>query len=212
LSVPINARTLIAEEREAAAEPPQAPPNLGELEEAARLQGYAVGYEQGLAEGRAAGEAALAESIAQLQRLLAGVVENHSEFFRSAERQVVDLAQQIAQKVVEREVENIPDLAVGVIRSALQEMDASTAVRVRVAPDDAELLRRRWSQVVPPGVNPERIELLADERISAGGAIIDTTSGQVDAQLETKLSQLGNALWTFVMDVSSQSETAQFGA
>ena len=37
----------------------------------------------------------------------------------------------------------------------------------------------------------------------SGGAIIETTQGQVDAQLETKLAQLGNALWTFVMDVSA---------
>ena len=97
----------------------------------------------------------------------------------------------------------MPDLAVGVIRAALEEMDLRTAVRVRVNPDDEELLRRRWTQVVPPGIQPERIELLADERIKTGGAIIDTTQGQVDAQLDSKLEQLGNALWTFVMDVSS---------
>jgi flagellar assembly protein FliH len=97
----------------------------------------------------------------------------------------------------------MPDLAVGVIRSALDEMDARTAVRVRVSPADEELLRRRWAQVVPPGIGAERIELQADERIQSGGAVIETTQGQVDAQLETKLAQLGNALWTFVSDSTS---------
>ena len=61
-------------------------------------------------------------------------------------------------------------------------------------------------QVVPPGVGPERIELQADERVSSGGAIVETTHGQVDAQLESKLTQLGNALWTFVMDVSAAQD------
>ena len=37
----------------------------------------------------------------------------------------------------------------------------------------------------------------------SGGAIIETTHGEVDAQLESKLAQLGNALWTFVMNVDS---------
>jgi flagellar biosynthesis/type III secretory pathway protein FliH len=105
--------------------------------------------------------------------------------------------------VVEREIENIPDLAVNVIRAALEEMDARTAVRVRVCPDDAELLTRRWTQVVPSGVGADRIQLQPDDRVQPGGAIIETTHGQVDAQLESKLAQLGNALWTFVMDVSS---------
>jgi flagellar assembly protein FliH len=156
-----------------------------------------------VAAGYAAAEAATQAALERLMAIAAGAQENHAAFFRAAERQVVDLALQIAQKVVEHEVENMPDLAVGIIRAALDEMDARTILRVRVNPDDEELLRRRWSQVVPPGIPADRMELLADERIQPGGAIIDTTQGQVDAQLESKLSQLGNALWTFVMDVNS---------
>jgi len=183
--------------------PPPPPPDFSALEEAARVQGYDVGYEQGHAAGLAAAEAAMAGPLQQLATLLGGIYENHTVFYRAAERQVVDLALQIAQKVVEREVENMPDLAVNVIRAALEEMDARTAIRVRVNPDDAELLQRRWAQVVPPDVGPERIELQPDERVQAGGGIVETTHGQVDAQLSTKLEQLGNALWTFVMDVAS---------
>jgi flagellar biosynthesis/type III secretory pathway protein FliH len=179
-------------------------PDSTAIEEAARLQGYNVGFEQGHAAGLAAAEQAIADTLQRLSALINGAQENHTAFFRAAERQVVDLALQIAQKVVEREVENMPDLAVNVIRAALEEMDARTAVRVRVSPDDAELLLRRWTQVVPPGIGADRIELQPDERVQSGGAIIETTHGQVDAQLETKLAQLGNALWTFVMDVNSQ--------
>jgi flagellar assembly protein FliH len=180
--------------------PPPPPPDFAAIEEAARLQGYNLGYEEGLAAGHAAAEQTTAAAVERLSRLVATIVEEHAGFFRAAERQVVDLALQIAQKVVEREVENMPDLAVNVIRGALEEMDARTAVRVRVSPDDVELLRRRWPQVVPPGIGHERIELQADERIQSGGAVIETTQGQVDAQLQSKLEQLGNALWTFVMD------------
>jgi flagellar biosynthesis/type III secretory pathway protein FliH len=188
------------------------PPDFADMEEAARVQGYGIGYEQGQADGQAAAEATMAESIHRLQQLTSGVLENHTAFFRAAERQVVDLALQIAQKVIEREVENMPDLAVTIIRAALEEMDTRTAVRVRVSPDDEELLRRRWAQVVPPGVSPDRIELVVDERVQSGGAIIDTTQGQVDAQLDTKLAQLGNALWTFVMEVSSEAGEETFSA
>jgi flagellar biosynthesis/type III secretory pathway protein FliH len=200
---------LLVEEEEVALD---LPPDFAELEEAARLQGYGMGYEQGQADGQAAAEATMAQSIRRLQQLTSGVLENHTAFFRAAERQVVDLALQIAQKVIEREVENMPDLAVTIIRAALEEMDTRTAVRVRVSPDDEELLRRRWAQVVPPGVSPDRIELVVDERVQSGGAIIDTTQGQVDAQLDTKLAQLGNALWTFVMEVSSEAGEETFSA
>jgi flagellar assembly protein FliH len=182
------------------------PSDLAELEEAARLQGFNVGFEQGRAAAVAAVEEATGDTLRRLSALIANVQESHAAFFRSAERQVVDLALQIAQKVVERELENMPDLAVNVIRSALEEMDARTATRIRVSPDDVELLHRRWTQIVPPGIATDRIELVADERVQPGGGIIETTHGEVDAQLDTKLAQLGNALWTFVMDVNSAQD------
>ncbi len=189
-------------------EPAPAPPSaeLAALEEAARGQGFTAGFEEGRAAGIAAAEEAMSRSIQQLAALIGGIHESHASFFRSAERQVVDLALQIAAKVVEREVENMPDMAINVIRAALEEMDARTAVRVRVNPADEELLRRRWTQVVPSGIGAERIELQQDDRVQSGGAIIETTHGQVDAQLESKLAQLGNALWTFVMDVSTAQD------
>jgi flagellar assembly protein FliH len=192
--------------REEAAEVTQSAPlapDFAAIEEAAKLRGYNEGYEAGIAAGHAAAEEQMAELLGRLTQLVGNVHESHAGFFRAAERQVVDLALQIAQKVVEKEVENMPDLAVGVIRSALEEMDARTAVRVRVSPDDEELLRRRWTQAVPSGISPDKIEIQADDRVKSGGAVIETTQGQVDAQLDTKLAQLGNALWTFVMDTHS---------
>ena len=187
--------------------PPPAPLDLAQIEDAARVQGYNAGFEQGYAAATAAAEEAMSQSVRRLAELVSSVHENHSTFFRAAERQVIDLALQIAQKVVEREIENMPDLAVNVVRGALEEMDARTAVRVRVNPEDAELLRRRWAQVVPPGISPERIELQPDERVRSGGAVIETAHGQVDAQLESKLAQLGNTLWTFVMEADSARES-----
>jgi flagellar biosynthesis/type III secretory pathway protein FliH len=191
--------------------PPPPPPDYAALEEAARVQGFNVGFEQGEAAGAAAAEQSMLESVTRLMALASHVHENHAIFFRAAEREVVDLALQIAQKVVEREVENMPDLALSVIRAALEEMDARTAVRVRVSPDDEELLHRLWSQVVPPGIGADRIELLKDERVKSGGAVIETTHGEVDAQLESKLAQLGNALWTFVANVGDTPTTAGIG-
>jgi flagellar biosynthesis/type III secretory pathway protein FliH len=51
--------------------------------------------------------------------------------------------------------------------------------------------------------------VVVDDRVQAGGAIIETTQGQVDAQLNTKLAQLGSALWTFVTDTASDSQVEE---
>jgi flagellar biosynthesis/type III secretory pathway protein FliH len=207
LSVPVS-RPAVPDPAESieVEEPALPPPDFAAIEEAARVQGYQIGFDEGHAAGMAAAEAAMAPLLESLRNLLNGIHENHTAFYRAAERQVVDLSLQIAQKVVEREIENMPDLAVNVIRSALDEMDARTAIRVRVNPDDFEVLQRRWASVVPSGVNAERIELQPDDRVQAGGGIIETTHGQADAQLSTKLEQLGIALWTFVMEEAQDAD------
>lgn len=182
------------------------PPDFTELREAAQQEGYQDGYQQGLAQGLADAEAQMAGSMARLAELAAHAVQDHADFYRGAERQVLDLIVEVAKKVVEREVEHVPDLVVDVVRAALQEMDARTAVRVRVSPDDMELLRRQWANVVPPSIAPDRIELVEDPRVTAG-AVIETTYGLVDAQLDTKLAQLQSALSTFSLGSEEEAES-----
>jgi flagellar assembly protein FliH len=194
-----------AEPKPQTEEPPPAPPDFSSLREEMRLkgfqqghqQGYGEGHQQGYADGVAAAQAAAAQEVGRLASITASVFQDHAAFYRAAENQVLDLAVQLARKVIEREVENVPDLAVSVIRAALEEMDARTTVRVRVSPEDAELLRRKWDEVVPPVIGANRAELVVDPRVQAGGAIVETAQGQVDAQLESKLAQLTGSLWSF---------------
>src|SRR3989440_12958882 len=100
----------------------------------------------------------MSRSLQQLAALVSGIHENHASFFRSAERQVVDLSLQLAGKAVEREVENMPDMAINVIRAALEQIHARKAVRAPVNPADDEPLRRRGAQAVPSGIGADRIE------------------------------------------------------
>ncbi len=211
--IPIEVRPAVPAEEALALEaleeelPVEPPPDVEELREAARTQGYDEGYEQGYETGLAAAEERMKAQVERLGQLAATVLDDHSAFCRAAERQVVDLALQIAQKVIEREVENVPDLAVGVIRAALEEMDGRTAVRIHVSPEDHELLRRRWAMAIPSTISANKLELVVDPRVQGGGAIIETTQGQVDTQLETRLAQLGNALWSFTASAEEETDS-----
>lgn len=168
-----------------------------EVRSAAYEDGFREGYGVGHREGLAAAEDQTRESVERLMALVASVQEQHGEFYRRAEEDVVQLALAIAAKVIERTVEQVPDLVQDVIKAALDEMDTRTVVRVRVNPMDEELLRRQWDQLVPVRVASGQVELVADPRVREGGAIIETTQGQVDAQLQTKVAQLGHALAFF---------------
>ncbi len=167
---------------------PAALPDVEALEAEAWNEGFHRGYEEGL---RIAAEQqqTRVEALAQL-------VENASadagRLVRALEQEVVELSLAVAEKVIEREARADPALVLEVIRAALAEIEDETVARVRVNPDDFELVQGRWDEAIARhgGVAAQRAELLPDELVETGGCVVETRVGRVDAQLHAKLAQI----------------------
>lgn len=170
-----------------AAEPPAPAPDPEEIAAAAFEEGFRRGYE----EGKRLAEEEQRKSTRKLARLARTALQDASELLRGLEQELVELSLAIAEKVLEREVRLDPEIVLSVVRAALDEIDSATAVRVRVNPQDYELVASWWETVVrKPLANKSQV--VADERVQAGGCVIETQLGQVDAQLSTKLRQIVN--------------------
>jgi flagellar assembly protein FliH len=100
------------------------------------------------------------------------------------EGQAVELAVQIAEKVVAGAVEVSPERLLDVVRGALRTIVERERVTVLVHPDDVALLREAMPDL---DVHEER-------RVTRGGALLRTAYGEIDAQLETKLSRAREAI------------------
>ena len=64
---------------------------------------------------------------------------------------------------------------------------------VKVAPQDFELLNARRRELLEDGSASE-VELVADEQVKWGGCVLEGTSGNLDARLETQLQRLRDTL------------------
>jgi flagellar assembly protein FliH len=101
----------------------------------------------------------------------------------------VELALAVAAKVVAREVQTDLTLVVGVVRDTLAELQEATVVRLRVHPDDYDLVAPHWEQLRQQR-GAEQGQLVTDERVQPGGCVVETAVGCVDAQLDTRLAQV----------------------
>lgn len=160
-----------------------------QLRTRANAEGRAEGYQDGLA----AVHRELAESVGRISQLVEQARIAQSEILRSTEREAVELAIAVAQKVIGAELAIRPELVRDVIASALRELELSSVVRVRVHPDDARLLDEWWRDYLP-AEHQSAIQLVADSQIARGGCIIDTRTGLVDSQIATRFDQLSAAL------------------
>jgi flagellar assembly protein FliH len=158
--------------------------------EAERQQAFAAGREQGRAEGRAEGQRQAAAQIdpllARLLRTIEDLSATRDAFRKQAEDDVIRLALGIARRILRRELAVDPTSLAGLIRVALDKIDARELHRVRVSPEDQAAIQAGLDSL---GL-PRRIEVIGDRTLERGAALFETTRGTLDASLDTQLDEI----------------------
>jgi flagellar biosynthesis/type III secretory pathway protein FliH len=135
-----------------------------------REDAYREGYETALTEWHA---------------LLLAARERRDQALVTAEQDLLRLAVKIAAKIVGREIKRERTTIVDIVANALRQARGNEMVTVRVNPADIRLERAGREHF---------LDIVADPHVGAGGCIIESESGAIDAQLETQFRVLERAL------------------
>jgi flagellar assembly protein FliH len=157
--------------------------------DAIRAQARAEGHADGLSAGLEEGRAQLAAALAALEAAHAEVVALRAATAEAVERDAVELAVQLAEKIVAGTLEAEPERVLDVVRGALRRLSERRRVTVLVHPDDLELVRAAADGFAAELGGIEHCEVQAERRLSRGGAIVRTDEGQIDASIETQLAR-----------------------
>jgi flagellar assembly protein FliH len=122
----------------------------------------------------------------QLARLIEEIAGFKPRLRREAERDLVALSLEIARRVLRRELTVDPGAILGVVKAALERIDAREVMRIRVHPSDHALVAQ-WAGDcrLPPG-----LEVAADPGLEPGAVVLDSSRGQFDASIETQLKEI----------------------
>ena len=138
---------------------------------------------------REAEQQAVARMEPAIERFVAGAKElaaTRPRARREAEEDVVMLAVAIARKLLHREIVVDPESLLGLVKAALQRIDARELHRIRVNPEDAGALEQALNG---PG-SQRRIEISVDQSLERGAAIFETTRGNLDASIDSQLKEI----------------------
>ena len=162
--------------------------------------------EESEAAGRRAAEAAvervLDEKVAkQMKTLIPALAaavqqieDSRQDWLRHWELSATRLACDIAGRIVRRELETKPEIALDWISEALQMCAGSAEITVRLSPNDHETLGPQVRQLTEVFHATAESHIVQDPSISPGGCRIETAFGAVDNQLETQLERLQEEL------------------
>lgn len=149
---------------------------------AAYQQGYSAGEEA--AGGRA--NARLDPVIAGLNSVITELAGARRRFRAEAEEATVALAIAIARRVLHRELSSDPEAILGLVKAAFQRCDARETHRILLSPADAECVREHRGRLRIP----EGLDIVADAALGRGAAVFETSSGDLDASVETQLIEI----------------------
>lgn len=150
---------------------------------ALRAQAVADGYAEGLRAGREEASASLVPALDALRAALDEALAARDALVDSAESRAVALSLSIAEKVVAGALEVSPERVLDVVRGALRGVLDGERVVVCVHPDDVEVVRAAGHELAD-----SQIEIYGERRVARGGALVRTAVGEIDAQIETKLT------------------------
>ena len=161
----------------------------GAIREAARAAGFAAGQAEGAAAAQAMAQAHLVPAVQALHAAAEALSAERGALADQVEARAVDLALELAEKVVAGAIAAQPERVLDVVRGALRCFVERERVQVLVNPEDLGLVRGAMDDLAAELGGIEHVEVQEERRIGRGGAIVRTPATQVDASIRTKLDR-----------------------
>ncbi|GAB4135763.1 MAG: hypothetical protein Tsb009_02400 [Planctomycetaceae bacterium] len=172
----------------------------------AREQGQREGLEWGLknaeeeihkkslelAEKRTAEE--LANVLPALKDAANTLAAERDRWITDWESSAIRLCVAIAEKILQQKLELKPELRSELILDAVRQVAGNPQIRLRLNPADLEQLGDHAEEVIASVASCGKVSLIGDDSISAGGSVIETEFGVLDARLETQLERIASEL------------------
>jgi flagellar biosynthesis/type III secretory pathway protein FliH len=159
--------------------------SLEALTQAARDRGMLAGFEAGRKEALTALEPAMDAVYTAINDM----DRAQEEFLLQAEQAAVDLALQLARKILAATIEVDRETVLKVVNGALRRTTAREQLVIEVHPDDFELVRDAADDLATRVGGIHRLDVIAERRVDRGGCVVRTTEGEIDAGIGEQLER-----------------------
>ena len=153
-------------------------------------------------EGRLEGREEAAQRIEEAMATLNQAIKERKKIIKDAEGEVLRLSLKIAEQIIRSEVSLHRDVCLNIVSEAIGRVSDREQIIVRVNREDAEYLKRYKDRLAGMLDGVKSFSIIEDANVEAGGCVIETNLGFVDARIATKLQSIEEAM----AKVSSESE------
>ena len=159
---------------------------------ALQKQAYEQGRRKGNEEGRAHCQAKVEEQLARAVHLANQIGRARVAALEEHDRDVVEVALTISQKILLKAVENDKELIVRQVRHVLGLLLNKHLVTLKVHPDDLLVLEPLHAALRAEFLDGDHLIIEGDQDIPPGGCLVEQAGLQLDGRLQQQLETVGS--------------------
>lgn len=164
-------------------------------QESGYQKGYLKGQEEGTEQGTQLAETGHSDRLQSIMENWTAALQkweaDRSDLMLNGRNEVIDLATQIAARVIKRTIDLDPEVVVDQLESVLEALVTPTDIRVKVNPMDLDLLKRVMPAMIEQCSSCTHAELVEDETLAPGSCVVVTKGGgTIDASINTQLDRI----------------------
>jgi flagellar assembly protein FliH len=167
---------------------------LKEVQEQAYAEAYKLGLQEGHEDSRRAAEAAIREEIDTLKGATQTLAKMFQISLEKNESSIVNLVFFLAKQIAYTHIENDPDAVLHVLQEFRTSEDFQGQIVLRLAPTDFARVQKTLADMGETEQFLKLARLVESPELSAGGFLVETQYGQIDATLETRVKKIQQTL------------------
>lgn len=164
------------------------------IKEKARIKGYEEGIEQGIVSARTE----CASLIEEILSIKAQIKEERARLYSAFEQDLVKLSLEISKKVIYEQLSEDDEAFIRLVQSTVQRVRGVDFAKIWVSPTDHIRLSDLREALLSGLKGIKDVEILRGESIKNWGCIVDTESGVLDGGVDTRVTQIKEALFPSV--------------
>ena len=158
--------------------------------ESAREEGFLKGYEEGQAQAFSENE----RTLAQILSLLEEIDRGKEELFKQYERDMVDLALDIARKVVDVKLQESDEAFLNIFRKAAEGLHGQKTVRLLISRHEKQFVTASSDYLLGLLSGAEHLDIEVLEDKEPGTCILETEDVLIDASTCKQVEKLVQAV------------------
>lgn len=146
--------------------------------------------------------------ISRLESNIADAAQDRLDVLDAVEPAVLKLVLDSVQKVIRHEIKTDPRVVIRNIKACLKRIKDVNEVTVRVSPQEIAFVKEQRDELASCSECVHGVAIVDDRRVSPGGCIIESTSGDFDAKIETQFEKIRNK----IMEIATDADNSNAGS